>query len=441
MKLTLALALMFISLQGRADDATALANGNPDETATTEKAHPDLLRLKKALTRKQADRKDGRLKPGQYQEWEGKFRIFLDATMARVPPSPDNAAGHAGIVALLGESEQARTTLDRALEQYPESPVLLRTKGQILYEQKDYPSAAQNSLLAWEKSGHADRSAWTLYQMSKDRSTSSGAGPSPSPGALSPSQGRTSASASGPSEPYKLAVKNRTTPGEVPALMNAETSKEPPPRHSPLLPILIVTGTGLTALGAYKVSKPRSTRTAEDGLDSAPKVTLEQSRDNYLKSAAFFGATLVALATWEFGPGALAAARTVFTSVGTTGPMMQLATAGAGAGGAITNGGGVAADQALVTGGVKASAATAALVRIGKTAYDHVSYSKSSDDGNDRLRGRDSKRQHDRSGKLSDKDFRRWFHRNWKSPEDPDASREALEEAYQEWLRLGSPKP
>ncbi len=38
-----------------------------------------------------------------------------------------------------------------------------------------------------------------------------------------------------------------------------------------------------------------------------------------------------------------------------------------------------------------------------------------------------------------DKDFRDWFHRCLKRPGDPDATKEQIEEAYEEWLNRGSP--
>jgi len=37
--------------------------------------------------------------------------------------------------------------------------------------------------------------------------------------------------------------------------------------------------------------------------------------------------------------------------------------------------------------------------------------------------------------------FWNWYHQNWKSPCDPDASQEEAYEAYQEWLNQGKPNP
>ena len=248
--------------------------------------------------------------------------------MARLPPSPDNTATHARIVALLGESGHALVALDQALEQNPESPVLLRTKGQLLYEQKDYPGAAQHGLMAWEKSGHADRSAWTLYQMSKDRDAPSGAAPN-----APPAQGTATVSDDGPSKPFKLAAKGRARSGEVPTLLNTKAPNEPAPRHSPLLPILLVTGTGLTALGAYKVSQSQSTGKSEDGINPEPKVAAAQARRNYVNSAVLIGTPILVFglvsggpAVWaRVAPPAIALLRTGTASV------QKLATSQAGA--------------------------------------------------------------------------------------------------------------
>lgn len=179
MKLSLALALLLPTLPGLANDSTTAMNQEPGAVATTEKAHPELLHLEAALMRKQDDKKAGRVKPEEYQEWAGAFRTRLDATMARVPPSPDNTAAHARIAALLGEREQARVTLDQALERNPGSSVLIRTKGQILYEQNDFPGATRYGQLAWDKSGHTDYAALALYHTSKDRVAASGASPEP----------------------------------------------------------------------------------------------------------------------------------------------------------------------------------------------------------------------------------------------------------------------
>lgn len=57
-----------------------------------------------------------------------------------------------------------------------------------------------------------------------------------------------------------------------------------------------------------------------------------------------------------------------------------------------------------------------------------------------KLRGRDSKRDHDRKGKLADDEFREWYHKEWKKPGDPDANDQQVEEAHQEWIHRGRPR-
>jgi RHS repeat-associated protein len=41
---------------------------------------------------------------------------------------------------------------------------------------------------------------------------------------------------------------------------------------------------------------------------------------------------------------------------------------------------------------------------------------------------------------YSNKDFHKWFHRCWKEKGDADADKEAIEEAYKEWVKRGSPQ-
>lgn len=56
-----------------------------------------------------------------------------------------------------------------------------------------------------------------------------------------------------------------------------------------------------------------------------------------------------------------------------------------------------------------------------------------------KFRGRDSKRDHDRSGEMDDETFRRWFHQHWKKRGEPDSDKEQLKEAYDEWVNRGRP--
>lgn len=215
---------------------------------------------------------------------------------------------------------------------------------------------------------------------------------------------------------------------------------KPPVRggSGPLLPILLITGTGLFAYGGYQLAKSKGTRTSDDGVDPSPQVAPDQARRNYLTTAAVAGAVLVALASWEFGPGVLAAGRAFLSTSGPSGATLVPAGAGSGATlGGTTLG---TTEAGLIAGGAYLGAKTLSQSEA-RSDLPGYSFAKSADDENSRLRGRDSKRQHDRSGKLKDKDFRRWFHRNWKRPGDTDASDEVLEEAYEEWLRQGRPSP
>lgn len=262
MKLLLALALLCSTLPGRAGDISDPAVGEPGAVVAAKQAHPDLLRLERDLTRELDEKKDGLITSKQYQAWKIDFRARLAAAMAHVPPSPDNTAVYARITAQLGEQEKARAALNQALEQNPESPVLLRTKGHILFEQNDFPGAAHNALQAWENSGRTDQGAWELYQMSKGRSAPSGtasASPSPSPRTRGPSV----VSADDSNKPFKLAVKSSALPSTVPVPGLSET--EPLKRGGglPLWPLAVPIAGGLIAYGVYRGTKQTDAKETE----------------------------------------------------------------------------------------------------------------------------------------------------------------------------------
>ncbi len=254
MKIFLALALLFCPLPGLAGDAAGPATGEPGATAATKKAHPDLFRLEQELSRKLDDKKDGRVTPEQYQAWKGEFRARLDAAIARVPPSPDNTATNARIMAQLGEGEAAHAALDQALEQNPKSPVLLATKGQVLYDQKDFPGAAHNALQAWENSGRTDKGAWALYQMSKGRGSPSGTA-SVSPGLSPVAQGLSVVSEDDSNKPIKLAVKGSALPSAVP--VPGQDGGDPIKHEGglPLWPLAVPFAGGLIAYGLYRAKQ------------------------------------------------------------------------------------------------------------------------------------------------------------------------------------------
>lgn len=278
MKLLLALALIFCPLPGLADDTAGPASEALGATAATKNAHPDLLRLEQELARKLDDKKEGRVTPEQYQTWKGEFRARLDAVIARVPPSPDNTAAHARIMAQLGEGEAAHAALDQALEQNPKSPILLTTKGQVLYDQKDFPGATHNALQAWENSGHTDKGAWALYQMSKGRSAPFGTD-STSPGVSPLKQGSPVVTADDSNKPIKLAVKGSALPGAVP--VPGQDGGDPIKREGglPLWPLAVPIAGGLIAYGLYHGTKKADAQEAEQSpaaaFIAAPGVIVE----------------------------------------------------------------------------------------------------------------------------------------------------------------------
>jgi tetratricopeptide (TPR) repeat protein len=254
MKTFFVLALLFCPLSGLADDVAGPAPEEPGATIVTQKVHPDLLRLEQELSRKLDDKNDGRVTPEQYHAWEGEFRARLDAAITRMPPSPDNTAASARIMAQLGEGEAAQAALDQALEQNPKSPVLLTTKGQVLYDQKDFPGAAHNALQAWENSGRTDKGAWALYQMSKGRSVPSGTA-SASPGLSPLKQGSPVVTADDSNKPIKLAVKGSALPSAVPIPGQYDGDPIKRERGIPLWPLAVPFAGGLIAYGLYRAKQ------------------------------------------------------------------------------------------------------------------------------------------------------------------------------------------
>lgn len=224
MKLSLALVLLFLpALPGRADDITVLSQEQPGQTQA-DKPAPQLVQLDRVLTQKQEAKANGLLTPEQYQDFLAKFRAALDATMARVPPTPENKGLHAQIIARLGEQErgQALAGLEQALEENPTSPPLLRAKGLILYEQKDYPAAAEFARQAWKNSNETDRGALALLKMSEGRTSAVAKSPGVAQGVLPRPQVAAVVAANDSNKPYKLAVKGTAIPNEVPALSGME---------------------------------------------------------------------------------------------------------------------------------------------------------------------------------------------------------------------------
>lgn len=364
MKLPLALALILTALPGFADDAAAPANMQSGAAIQTSKAHPDLLLLEQDLTLKQNDKKEDRVTQEDYQAWETEFRELLAAALARVPPSPDNNATHARIMAMIGDRAQAQATLDQALKENPGSPVLLRTKGRLLYEQNDFPGAAQLGLQAWEKSGHTDLAAQELYQTSKDRHAPSGAVASLPADTLRISQEPAVVSAKGADKPYIFTVNGKAKPIEVPATETTPVS----PTQSEGNGIGLLTTLGITA-GFLMITwgaVPQNTK------DHFKQVFWEQPKQEVKILAGAVAVTAALVGAFHIGviviPPLLAGTAT------TSPPAMTLALAGGGTAGG-TTAATIAWEQALV-GTVKAAILAAGAYIGVKKAGEHVSFSK-----------------------------------------------------------------
>jgi tetratricopeptide (TPR) repeat protein len=136
-----------------------------------DKPAPQLVALERLLSQKQESRDTGVLPPEQYQRFVVQFRSDLDTLMPRIPSTPANQGLHALILSRLGGQDHATAvaSLTQALKTKPDDPELLRTQGQILYEQRDFPAAAESARQAWEASGHKDKAAWALLKMSEGR--------------------------------------------------------------------------------------------------------------------------------------------------------------------------------------------------------------------------------------------------------------------------------
>ncbi|MBI5247532.1 MAG: tetratricopeptide repeat protein [Elusimicrobia bacterium] len=98
----------------------------------------------------------------------------------------------------------------------------------------------------------------------------------------------------------------------------------------PLLPVGLFTAGALTAFSIYR---SRQTAVSEDGLNPEPQVPDDNAHRNWMTSAKVAGVAFIALATWEFGPGALAAGRVLLSTIGpSASPAIVPAVAGSGTG-------------------------------------------------------------------------------------------------------------
>jgi tetratricopeptide (TPR) repeat protein len=144
---------------------------------------------------------------------------------------------------------------------------------------------------------------------------------------------------------YEALQVARQRAAEEATKLAAEPVKSPARSGSgPLLPILLITGTGLFAYGGYQIAKSKNTRTSDDGVNPSPKVAPDQASRNYFKSAALAGTVLVALATLEFGGPLIAGARAFFATLGPS------TSAGAGAGMGTATATAVTAEEAIKLG-------------------------------------------------------------------------------------------
>lgn len=143
---------------------------------------------------------------------------------------------------------------------------------------------------------------------------------------------------------YEALQVARQRAAEDAARRATEQPARAPKGSSPLLPILLVVGTGLAAYGGYQVAKSKATRTSGDGINPSPRVAPDQASRNYFKTAALAGTVLVALATWEFGGPIIAGARALFATLGPS------ASAGAGTGMGTAAAASVTAEEAIKLG-------------------------------------------------------------------------------------------
>lgn len=188
MKLLVAAAiLLFAAPLSQGAQADAPSSSGPTE-ALSETPAPQLVSSERLLSEKQRARDAGILIPQQYAAFVTQFRASLEALMQRLPRTPANTGLHAQILARLDDSEReaALIGLAQALEENPNSPELLRAQGQIFYEQRDFPAAAEAARHAWESSAHKDKAAWALLKMSEGRissgdSADASAKPNPAP--------------------------------------------------------------------------------------------------------------------------------------------------------------------------------------------------------------------------------------------------------------------
>ncbi len=327
-----------------------------------ESADFDLLGLEKDLAGKLEQKNNATLKLEDYQEWEKEFRTRLAAGVERVSPSPDNQAAYARIKAMLGDRKEAGAALDQALEGDPDNPVLLRTKGQFLLDQKDYDGAAKHGLRAYEISGRSDQDALALYHAAKGRTGPTGANSVTPTGDSTPAADTPTAAQVDSRTPYKLSVKGSARMGEVPSLVADDASGAPAQDNGNgfgfLTKLGVAVGVLLIAWGAVPAQTKEKLR---HDLWEQPKQEMKTiAIVGAVAGAVYLGVTYI--------PPLLA---TVAPAAPST---MVPALAGGG-----MAGGGVALQQAAV-GTAKAGLLAGGSTLVLNKASDYVSYAKSNGD-------------------------------------------------------------
>lgn len=297
--------LLLSALPARADDAARAPQGPPAEVQE-EKDAPQLVQLERVLTQKLEAKQNGQVTPAAFKEFARNFRATLDKTWAELPKSPANIGLHARIVAKLDDPSQALASLDAALVQNPDSPILYKARGHVQFQQHDYPAAlaSANWVLKYNQDHGqpADPEALSLKYSTEGRVAGMGT-PTAQP-LTARTQAPQTAAGQSDGRPAVLAAKaDRAAPSEIPTPVSAP-SGEPAPKQgrSPLLPILLLTGTALTVYGGYQIVKSKSTQTATEGLNPASEVSPEQTRRNYINSAVLIGTPVVIAGLVYGGP-------------------------------------------------------------------------------------------------------------------------------------------
>lgn len=322
------------ALPARAAGAAVASQGVLAE-AEEEKPDPRLVMLDRALTEKLELKRNGKITPEVFKEFSIQFRTDLEKTWDKSPKTPADIGLHARIVANLEEPVQALASLDDALAQNPDSPILQKARGQIQLQQGDYPAAlaSANRVLRYnqEKGQPADTEALAIKYSAIGRVAGEGTS------TVQAERKRVSRSVVGQTDdrPAVLAIKGgRATPSEVP-MAAASVPGEPKPkqRHSPVLPILLLTGASFTAFGGYRVLKSKGTQTATEGLNPAPSLAPDQARRNYINSAILLGTPALAIGAVLGGPIAWRAVVPVATALWqqAQGSVQRVATSQAGA--------------------------------------------------------------------------------------------------------------